>query len=237
MTILEKDITWYIDQFDRPFSFPGYSDAEWFCMIGEREGDRTGQGQLLSTVVAQSLKESLRHHDDRFFPAFPKILNSFPQGERIRELADGSNQTWYERDMVTDDLAAKAGLYPLISKLQTMKVGVVGNKHLRGLSFLNYTAFFEIAEQDFHLKERALRGIIRDILKDTSCDIYIFSAGISAAMMIGQLHGKKKAVLFDCGSMWDAFVGIGRQREWREKLYKDPEALAAWQKKNVYGKF
>ena len=237
MEILEKPIEWYVEQMSVPFSFPGYSDAELFSMVGEREGSRTGYGQLITQKVELDLLRPLLVHHERFFPAVPKVLKSFPQWAVIHDYFEKNvpSRTYYERDMVTDELSEKAGLYPFIAKLQEMKVGIVGNKALRGLDFLYYESFYEIEPQDFHLNRKGMEKIVKAIRKD-SCDIYLFAGGISATVMIGMLHGSVRATLFDIGSSFDAFVGIGAQREWRDKLYQNPKALTAWINKNIHGK-
>lgn len=232
MKILEKEIDWYIDQMDEPFSFPGYSDAEMFCLVGERVGSRTGYGQKLATDANDLLLETLRK-PGRMWPAFPKIMLSFPQGPRVRNyVASLGDISFYERDMVTDDLASQpGGLKPLIAKLRAMKVGLVGHPGLKELDVFDFE-FFPTEPNDFHLNREGMKKVVEDI-KKSDCDIYLFSCGISAACMIGQVHGQ--AVMFDCGSMWDAYVGIGGQREWRAKLYADEDLLANWKQKNEPG--
>lgn len=234
MEILEKDIHWYINKMRKGehFSFPGYSDSEWFCILGHREGTRSGYGQLHTEAVGGRLEYGLRHKQN-FYPAFPKALLNLPQARYIKQKAETFNCVWFERDMVTDDLAAEAGLFPFIKQLQDMNVYIIGNKHLRGLEFLNYQEFFEIPEQDAHLSND-IDLVVEDILNFGEEGIYLFSGGISAAMMIGELHGKINSTLFDCGSIWDAFVGIGGHRGWREELYKDPKLLEQWKNKNLY---
>jgi len=59
---------------------------------------------------------------------------------------------------------------------------------------------------------------------------------MSSAIMIGKLHGKvKEAFFLDCGSIWDAFVGIGGQRDWRKNLYNNPKDLEDWKRRNLNG--
>jgi hypothetical protein len=66
--------------------------------------------------------------------------------------------------------------------------------------------------------------------------VYCVSAGVSAAIIIDQLHDTlPDSCLLDCGSIWDAFVGIGGQRQWRAELYANPKAWERWKRKNLYG--
>lgn len=232
MIIHKYPISWYIEQMEKPYSLPGFSDAEWFCLIEERVGHRTGYGQLLTGRANDMLRDALRLKG-RVFRAMPSCLLSFPQGERVREYARYSLRgiEFYERDMITDELAKRAGLAPLIAKLRTMKVGLVGNPALSELEVIPIAEFFPTDPNDFHLNRKGMKEVIVEIQK-RPCDIYLFSSGISAACMIGRLHGKVDATLFDCGSIWDAYVGIGGQREWRAALYENPELLKSWKKAN-----
>ena len=50
MNIISHGIQYYIDRMCKGeyFAQVGYSDAEWYCMYGIREGEKTGLGQILS---------------------------------------------------------------------------------------------------------------------------------------------------------------------------------------------
>ena len=226
------------------FSFAGYSDAEWYCILKYDLGKLTGLGQMLDGPTGDKLLDILkrRQHDPRFLFAVPKCMWEWPDfltaktGERIEAiLAENDIQLeFYERDMVTDDLAAKAGLYPLIRQLQRMKVAIIGNPHLQRLDFLKYDKFFEVGFPSFHLEEGGVQRIVDEVKAYGQPAVYLVSAGISAALIIDQLHDVvQNSFLIDCGSIWDTFVGIGGQRRWRSNLYKDPESLRRWVNANL----
>jgi len=165
----------------------------------------------------------------------PEVMNTYHEIAKFNEIA--GDRTFYERDMVTDDLARDAGLYPFISQLQEMDVYIISNFRLRDLHFLKYKKFFELdSDYNFHMRKGAIDEMVNRILDFGKPGVYLFSCGMSDAVMIHKLHNKiKNAFLLDCGSIWDAFLGHGGNRTWRQELYKDPRKLEEWKRKNLHG--
>lgn len=260
MNIIEHNIDYYcnrIRQGER-FAFPGYSDAEWICIFGWRPGELSSLGQVLDPGHGQKLLDVLRRRqsDPNFMFAVPKILGKmqgFDEGQIEKFLAGCSIEiTAYERDMVTDDLAAAAELYPLVKTVKDFngpKVMIGNHKLSPMLSTLGLTHFFGIDSPNLHMKENGIEDVVQRVLGikqlygpgytayGSDLCLFLVSAGVSAAVIIDQLYDRfPKSYFFDCGSMWDAFVGIGAQREWRAKLYADPVAHDQWKLDNLYGK-
>lgn len=242
MEIIEKDINYYIKrlQNNEYFSFPGYSDAEWLAMSKQRIGEKTAAGQIWTKEIGDRLIDSLvkNRHEKSFLPAFPKIMNGWGMMKDVKEILYRYGLTemdFYERDIVTDDLAAQpGGLQPLIKQLRKMDVYLVGNVLMQGLRFLNYKKHF-ITESlyNFHI-EGDIDAMVEEIADFGKPGVYLFSVGMSDAVMIGELHNRmKNAFLIDCGSIWDAFYGNGANRGWREELYKDPVKWSEWITKNL----
>lgn len=232
------------------FAFAGYSDAEWYCVLGHKEGKKTGLGQTISAEHGKRLWDIIkRRHKERWFLfAVPKVLWTLPGfAEGQIDWFLGKNDILmegYERDMVTDDLAREAGLYPFIRRLRGMKVCMIGNVDLRRLKpqVVDYDYFVEISTPNLHLEPHGIETAIAQAQywgsnvrgKEV---IYLVSAGVSAACIIDGLWGNVPlAWMFDCGSIWDAFVGIGGQREWRAELYADHAKLEKWKFDNLHGK-
>ena len=244
MKIHEKTIDWYTDRMcsDSYFSVAGYSDAEWFCLIGINEGETTALGQVISSQHGKLLLNVLiqRQEDKRFLFAVPKCLWSLPQfneGQIESFLLDKRVEIEaYERDMVTDDLARQANLFPFIHQLQKMDVVIIGNAHLREIDFIDYRYFIEIHPTNLHMFERGISDAVKNTLDYGKPAVYLVSAGLSSAVIIHELHNRiPNSWFIDCGSMWDAFVGIGGQRTWRERLFKNPQKLEQWKRRNIYG--
>lgn len=241
-------IDWYVDKLknNEQFSVAGYSDAEWYSILGKNEGVATGLGQIMNQETGDKLLDILkrRQNDPTFLVAAPDCMWYKPEfvGPRIDKSIEALleqndiNLTLYERDIVTDNLARDAGLYPFINQLQKMSVHIVGNKDLRKIDFLNYELFTEISSPNCHMEERGVENAVNDILTCDLPGVYLVSAGMSAALIIDQVHENMTNSWFiDVGSMWDAFVGIGGQRKWRAALYKNPEKLAEWKNANLTG--
>ncbi len=242
------DIHNYVDRlkYNRYFSLAGYSDAEWYCMFGVREGSTTGLGQVLSREHGKKLTDIMqrRQNDLRFLFSIPVCLWRLPEfaHNRINNflLERGIEIEAYERDIILDDLAKEAGLFPLIEQLQKMNVVVIGNKNLKGLNFLEYKQFVEISSPNFHLEDGGIEKVVEKVIGWPDYYgpgvVYLVSAGVSAAVIIDQLHDEiPNAFFIDCGSIWDAFVGIGEQRDWRAKLYANPRMYNKWKRTNLEG--
>lgn len=213
-------------------------------MFGCRAGELTGFGQILDPTHGKRLIEVLhkRQNDPRFLVAVPKILYSrggFNEGEL--DWCLGRNNlliTAYERDMVTDDLAAEAGLYPLVKKIrETRSAVMIGNHALEPMTeILRLKKFIGVSSPNLHLEEGGIERAVEEAKSYGRSGIYLVSAGVSAAVIIDLLHDEIPHSFFiDCGSIWDAFVGIGGQREWRAKLYDNPKELERWKRRNLGG--
>jgi SAM-dependent methyltransferase len=228
------------------FSMVGYSDAEWFCAIKWELGSKSGFGQIFDEETGAKLIDIMkrRQNDPRFMFAAPvavfewtNFVHTGITTKILRLLRENDIQIdWYERDRVSDDLAAAAGLYPFIHQLQRMNTVVIGNHHLRDLDFLGYDKFIAVSSPNCHLDKQCIPHAVREAKKYGKPAVYLVSAGISAALIIDQLHDEIPDSFFiDCGSIWDAFVGIGGQRVWRKLLYRDPKLLEEWKSRNLNG--
>ena len=244
--IHEMPIIYYVDRLREGdyFSFAGYSDAEWYCILGIREGDRSGLGQIFSAEHGKRLADVIqrRWNDPRFLFAIPKCLWELPHF--CKESIDiflrrrQIQLEAYERDMVTDRLAENADLFPLINQLRRMNTIIIGNKHLRGLNeqVFRYGCFIEISSPNLHLEPNGIERAVEQAKAYGQSGVYLVSAGVSAAVIIDQLHDAiPNSFFIDCGSIWDAFVGIGEQREWRRILYTHPNKYRRWIKRNLEG--
>lgn len=226
------------------FSFAGYSDAEWYCILGERVGGKTGLGQVIDAAHGVKLLDVLRRRqaDPRFLVAVPKCLWGLPAfgDRRINRFldAEGIHLTLYERDMVLDSCAERAGLFPLIDQLRRMRTVMIGPAALHGMRpHLGTEHLIEISTPNVHLEPGGIERAVREALALDRCGVYLVSAGVSAAVIIDRLHDAiPNSWFIDCGSIWDGFVGIGGQRQWRAELYRDKSKWQAWKEQNLYGK-
>lgn len=230
MTIKEYPMDYYITRLKENayFSFPGFGDSELFCIVGQRLGTHSGFGQLHTEEIGVLLREAIKPKDENYLRAFPKIVTHQPLWDYYQTYPLEGD--FYERDMVLDDFAVKPGaLRDFIEQLRKMNVYIVSNSAARGLHFLNYKKFFEITSPNYHLVEGGIQKTVDEITAFGQPGVYLFACGMSDAPMISALHGKiKDAFLIDVGSIFDAFVGQGAQREWRQKLYSNPQRWVEW---------
>jgi hypothetical protein len=230
---------------DEYFSQAGFSDAEWFCIIGHSLGRTTGLGQKLHGGTGEKLGDVIqrRCYVPNFYLAcsYGMWEHSFKQAGVSARINDWIAKRklaieWYEREWISDNLARCAAMHPLIRQLQKMRTVIISNKHLRGLDFLGYDHFIEISSPNCHMEPNGIKNAVKAAKDYGKPAVYLVSAGVSAALIIDQLHDEiENSFFFDCGSIWDAFVGIGAQRGWRRDLYSDPAVLQAWKDINIKG--
>lgn len=241
---------------DEPICQVGYSDAEWYCILGKRIGDKTGLGQVLTSEQGEKLFDVIRRRWDNphWCFAMPKALwtGEVPatEGNKVGQylLANGIPEfDYYERDLFTDDAARQALLFPLVKYLflEARRPMVIGPKPLMPL--FNSTpydlergiVFVGIPSPNLHLNWDITNTAIvtaGSLIHTQRVDTVFISAGVSAATLADSLYDHFPDVnYFDCGSIWDAFVGIGGQRQWRADLYANPKRHAEWKHQNFQG--
>jgi hypothetical protein len=208
-----------------------------------RLGRPTSFGQTIHGPTGDKLLDvlRLREADSDFLIAVPDCIWD-PERTDLDGVGDNIEATlqqydmrprFYERDSVLDDAAKDAQLFPLIKQLRQMKVVLIGNEALSQLDAFPFD-FVGVSSPNLHLEHRGIERAVSRAL-DFSPDVYLVSAGVSAALIIDQLWDQTDAACIDCGSIWDAFVGIGGQREWRAKLYKYRGRWARWKQRNLTG--
>jgi hypothetical protein len=230
----------------------GYSDAEWFCMTKiKADGAETGLGQkMLHSQGNLLLNILLRRWDNNDWHfAMPDALWNGEigrfEGDKVglflRALGI-KGMPIYERDIFTDYAARDAKLFPLIDFLRenASSVVIVGPEELS--SFVEYVGpFFHvpIPSPNFHTEPKRVErtaNSLATVLKVSGRRICLVSAGVSSPVLIDRTYTRNPdAVYFDCGSIWDAFVGIGGQRQWRADLYANPVTHNVWKKENCNG--
>lgn len=247
MEFVEKPMSYFIERLasGQSFSLPGFSDAEWIAMLQRRQGEITALGQEFTAEIGARLEAAFQSHreDETYMRAVPKALRQIgPIADDVDSYIKNHGMETiplYERDLVTDDLAEKAKLWPFINQLRQMRTVVVSHAAIRGIRWvLHYDAFIEISTPNFHKEDGGIERVVEECIdvykKLDKPVVFLFSAGMSAAAMIHLLHDRVKgSYLIDVGSMWDAFCGVGEQRTWRAKLYADPVQYEHWVLKNT----
>lgn len=222
------------------FSFAGFSDAEWLAMEKSRIGNdnRTGGGQLYTEIIGDNLLSALKFSAPNYYKAAPLCMydEDWVYGARrmvkllIQNKIPEKEWVFYERDMVTDDLARLKGIGVWIKQLREMDTVFVSNKFVKNIKyFMPYKHFVEIPKLDVYEEKDWLNKYSQKVLDYGRPAAYIFSAGFAAAPLIANLHGKiPNSWFLDLGSIWDCFTGIGEQRGWRRELYQDLDKWREW---------
>jgi hypothetical protein len=142
----------------------------------------------------------------------------------------GEDIEFYEKDIWHKEMC-NANLYPLIRAIRSKNTVIIGNKMLRGLTFLKYSKFIEV---DYPNCFDDLNRVANEILYYNQPGVYVFACGIPATLFVQAVHGKiENSWFIDMGSIWDGFVGIGGQRPTRRELYKNPGIWKEWRDKNL----
>lgn len=250
-----KFLTWKITDLvtgiktGRQFTFCGYGDAAWHCMMKTRRiGDRTGFGMLIDAETGDRLTAGLKRvvecdSGQSFFAAAPRELVHIFDSDMLRFFLEREHLDqvrFVDRDQVLDIPAENAQLFPFINALQDRRVILIGNPAFSALDIFPDYLHIPVTTPDFHLDIDGIANTVRRVLEEADGignedAVFLFAAGLSSALMITQLHGKIKQPMIDIGSIFDAFVGIGGQREWRAKLYNDKLLHRQWLKRNLYG--
>lgn len=223
MRIKHLPLSWYVERLvtGPRFSMGMYGDAEWIALFGKSVGGRNAEFTVYTPELCRDLRESLRFDAPDFYYSIPAVLGTLRGFERIKEIAD---HEYVEKDM-WDKEVRTGGLCPLIAQLQKMRTCIISNANLRRLDFLGYESFVEISYPNCHPEvERAANEAL-----NFDGNVFLISAGMPAALIAQRIHAARPdAFALDLGSVWDAFVGIGRQRGWRAEIYASQAAYDSW---------
>ena len=235
MIVRNEPLSFYVDKLKNGeyFSQGMYGDGEWIGIFHERVGRENAEHTIYSKELCDELEKSLEFKADNFFFSSPKVLDTnevFGPNKIDNFLkSKGLEIEFYEKDMWDKEMKS-GGLVGFINQLRKMNVVVVGNKALSKLDFLMYDKFIEISYPNCYL-DGTLERAVEECLSYGKPAVYLFSAGLPAALAVQQLHGRiPNSFFIDVGSIWDTFVGIGAQRGFRSELYADEEKYNAWKK-------
>lgn len=240
MIIHDYSLEWYVEKLEKgeTFSMGMYGDGEWLALFKERVGKTNAEDTVYTEELCDELIESMSFFSPSFYFSSPSVLkradwSGIGEGKIDAWLhARSLNIEFVEKDM-WDKRMKECTLQPFIRQLRKMNVVVVSNKALRGLDFLNYDKFVEISYPNCHPE---VDRVVQECLDYGKPGVYLFSAGLPAALMVQKLHGKiPNSWFIDVGSIWDAFVGIGAQRGWRLELYADQQKYEEWKTNSLKG--
>ncbi len=238
MRIINKPLSWYVEkiQNDDFFSMGMYGDGEWIAILKERIGKANAEHTVYTQELCDELIQSLHFKADDFLFSTPEVIRDTRASgigeEKIDNFLEkqGLELEFYEKDM-WDRETREGNLKPLIDVLKTKNVVIVSNAALRGLDFLNYDHFVEVSYPNCH---KEIDRAAKECLEYGESGVYLVAMGLPAAIFVQKMHKEIPCSFFlDLGSIWDAFVGIGAQRGWRNTLYEDEKEYEKWIDKNL----
>lgn len=222
MVVQNRSLDWYIERLheNKPFSMGLYGDGELLALLKSCLGSETAEGEVYTDELGDEIGASFREDENFVCGSAPSLIE--PLGKQIDRFLDGKQITFYNGEIW--DYAVREGqLGSFIKELRNKNVVLVGNSHLRALTFLNYAHFIEIPMRHAYSE---IDRIEQECLAYDKPSVFIFCAGLTAIPLISRLYDKKKdCFLLDLGSIFDVFVGIGAQRGWRAAAYANPEKL------------
>lgn len=234
--IHDQPLSWYVDKIanNEHFSLGMYGDGEWQCIFNHAFGDRfkgNCEGTEYTSDLSEKMADSLNFKGENFLFSAPDTFKKVPDYKRYEILIDKLAHKEYVEKNVWHKEMCNGNLYPLIKELRNHNVAIIGNKNLKGLTFLNYDKFFEVSYPNCYGE---LEKITNEILEYGKSGVYIFACGIPATLFVQAVHGKiPNSWFIDMGSIWDGFVGIGGQRPTRREFYKHPDQWKEWVDKNL----
>lgn len=240
MVIVNHPLEWYVDklQNNEHFSLGCYCDGEWIGLFHERIGRSNAEGTVYTKELCDALEQSLYYKDDSFYFSSAEVLKNrawttIGEDRVDQYLADRELQIeWHEKDM-WDARMKECTMQPFIRQLRSMNVCIISNRNLMRLHFLNYDYFVEI---DYPNCYDQIDRVVDQCLRYGKSGVYLICAGLPAALIAQRLHKQIPDSWFiDSGSIFDAFVGIGAQRGWRQALYSDQEKYNNWLIKSLTG--
>lgn len=225
LSVIRPGLSYYVSRLSlgEHFSFVRFGNGEWDCIFNRAIRTGSGSQSLTSPALKLGMVRAIEYNDDTYFRAIQSPSYMDRQGLTPLIASSYPNIVWHHGEVF--HYASKHGeLKPLVDQLQELRVGFVGPKHLRKLSrYLEYEWFIEVAKHDCFNDYAAIRT---EILRQPVVDVYSFSAGPTAKLLIYELHKclSSRSTLIDFGSMWDPYCGVKSRHYHRrvtEKVIKE----------------
>lgn len=179
------------------FSIARYGDGELYCMEG-REGANSHGCQYLPEL-RESLIKSLEYKDNLYHLVSSTML---PEDKVLFEKY--KDKSWGDTEIFPEALK-KGELKKFFDAIKKYPVVIISSGEKRKVP-LPYTHFIETPLTNTYLeKER----IIGEVLAYGKPAIYLFSCGLSAGVLVSELHGQIPYSWFlDIGHILDPLIGI-----------------------------
>lgn len=199
---IQNPLQFYVDKLARGerFSLARYGDGELYCMWGKKGGN--SNGCRYSPELREALLDSMKHFLDKdFMYGLQRVL---PQDEK-RIMQEYPHIKWHDTEIFSEAVA-NGELYPLIAQLKKMDdVLVVGNDSIsrKVADLIDWDAYCIVPPSNAY----DMRLEIVKYIKMNQPSVVLFSCGMAANAIIGELHGQVESTMIDLGHIWDPFTG------------------------------
>lgn len=246
-TIHLRPLTWYLEELTRrPLVTLTWGDGEFLVASKTRTGTRFQAQELSTPKLEDRLRAALRWTDARgVFGTDPFLLapETYPgndvetvtaNGRLARRVLEETGCTREWHDATVWDVTVREGrLGPFVRWLRGKRVCVVSNPRVHAWEgWGTGTQFVPVPVENAADKQDQTYALARNAGR--GCDAFVVCCGISAIPLCVDLARRfPSASVFDLGSTFDVFVGLGKERGWRRELYADPAALADLRRRNL----
>lgn len=235
-------LSWYVEKIERrgPFTSLLFGDGEFAVASGKALGNRMAYGELVTRQMEEEMSAALDHGDD------PSILYGtdahliYPEtyggrdieavrdaAARAREAVAGKKPIDWVDGTCWDTEVREGRLGPLLKVLHKREISVIGNKLLKGLSFLHPIQFVEIPDTNaYGVIDRIEESILGNRHGVVPVSVVVVCAGLCTIPLIMRLRRVMRTTTFlDLGSVLDVFAALGSGRGWRRELYANADKL------------
>jgi hypothetical protein len=206
MRVRSEPLTWYADKLNRgeTFSLARYGDGELYCMRG-REG-KNCDGCDYTPELAAALRASLLRAEPDFFYGLQRVWpHDREEYARLLEEVGAPQREWLDSGVIAHAVI-DGTFYPLLNALRRLETVIVSNAGARAVRpLLPYSHFVETPAGNAFAEKDRIRD---DVLKYGKPACYLFSCGMTACVLVDELHGRIPGSWFlDVGHVWDVFLG------------------------------
>jgi hypothetical protein len=170
---------------------------------------KNSHGCSYTPELQRDLIKSLDHTEPDFLYGMLRVLPT-----DMARITNTFPKDWHDAEMFADMLV-EGKLGPLIRALRKKNVVLVSSRK----KWFDECHWIETSDNDTH-KDKD--DIIKRVLEYGKPAVYLFSCGMSASVLVSELHGKiPNSFFINIGSMFDVFFGL-RNRCHTEHL---PDAI------------
>lgn len=180
-----------------PFSIARYGDGELYCMEG-REGANSHGCEYLPEL-REDLIKSLRSQEGLYH-----LVSSTMLPEDKVAFSKYKDNTWGDTEIFPEALK-KGELKAFFDAIKKYPIVIISSEEKRKVP-LPYEHFIETPLTNTYLQKERILG---EVLGYGKPAIYLFSCGLSAGVLVSELHNKiSNAWFLDIGHILDPLIGI-----------------------------